>query len=167
SSQHGFNVVRAADPLGPFEVINSAPITGTEVSFFYLDRSGLTAGGQFYYDLEVIDVSGSTSRNGAVNVQVSAVTTSELFQNAPNPFNPTTLIRFALPQPTRVSIHIFNMIGQEVAVLLDNIQKPAGFDVVTWDGTNATGRKVSSGVYLYRITTAAGFDQTKRMVLLR
>lgn len=167
SSQHGFNIVRASDPLGPFEVINSAPITGTEVSFSYLDRSGLTAGGQFYYDLEVIDISGSTSRNGAVNVQVSAVTTSELFQNAPNPFNPTTLIRFAIPVPTRVSIHVYNMLGQEVSVLLDNILKPAGFDVVTWDGTNATGKRVSSGVYLYRITTAAGFDQTKRMVLLR
>ncbi|MCF7805720.1 MAG: T9SS type A sorting domain-containing protein [Candidatus Marinimicrobia bacterium] len=83
-----------------------------------------------------------------------------LSQNYPNPFNPTTAIEFALPAEGKVSIAVYNVLGERVATLL-NEHKPAGEYQVEW---NARG--VSSGVYFYSIK-ADGFHQTKKMVLMK
>ncbi len=85
-----------------------------------------------------------------------------LGQNYPNPFNPTTTITYTLqgPQPARVKLAVYNLLSQEVAVLVNETQS-AGSHTVTF---NAAG--LSSGIYLYTLT-AAGIDRTRRMVLLR
>ncbi|MDZ7291419.1 MAG: T9SS type A sorting domain-containing protein [candidate division KSB1 bacterium] len=83
-----------------------------------------------------------------------------LEQNYPNPFNPTTKIRFELPKSVRVSLKIYDMLGQEVAVLVDE-EKPAGRYEVVWEPIG-----VSSGVYLYRLQAGA-FVQVKKMILSR
>ncbi|MEW5994254.1 MAG: PKD domain-containing protein [Candidatus Zixiibacteriota bacterium] len=83
-----------------------------------------------------------------------------LEQNHPNPFNPTTDISFTLPSPTHVTLTVYNMLGQQVAVLADGVYG-AGNHTVTWD---ATGE--ASGIYLYRLTTA-DFTTTKKMLLLK
>jgi hypothetical protein len=83
-----------------------------------------------------------------------------LGQNHPNPFNPATTIGFSLPQAHRVTIKVFDILGQEVATLLDE-EVPAGSFTVTWNAT-----KAASGIYFYRIV-AGDFVQTKRMVLMR
>lgn len=89
----------------------------------------------------------------------------ELAQNYPNPFNPTTTIRFGLPESGRIRLTVYNILGQRVAQLLDEI-RPAGFHNVVWNGQNANGLRVSSGVYLYRLETDAGI-QTRKMILLK
>lgn len=83
-----------------------------------------------------------------------------LVQNYPNPFNPTTTIRYELPEATHVSLRVFNVLGNEVAVVEDK-PKAAGRHTVQFDSNN-----LSSGVYFYRLE-AAGFVQTRRMVLVR
>jgi PKD repeat protein len=83
-----------------------------------------------------------------------------LRQNRPNPFNPTTDISFNLPSGSHVTLEVYNITGQKVAVLADG-QFSAGEHTVTW---NASG--VASGVYLYRLTTSE-FTETKRMILLK
>lgn len=88
-----------------------------------------------------------------------------LFQNYPNPFNPSTRIRYALPARDHVSIRIYNILGQEVAVLLDEIL-PAGEHEVMWNGCNASGASAGSGVYFYMLE-AGSASQTKRLLLLR
>ncbi len=88
-----------------------------------------------------------------------------LSQNYPNPFNPTTTIEYGLPVSTEVMIAIFNVLGQEVAVLVDG-EKEAGYHTVTWDSRDAYGSQVSSGVYFYRIQ-AGEFVETKKMLLLK
>jgi len=89
----------------------------------------------------------------------------ELGQNRPNPFNPTTNISFALPNPSQVRIEVLNILGQRVKVLLeDNLE--AGAHTVVWDGCDANGSRVASGIYLYRME-AEGFHQTKKMVLVK
>jgi hypothetical protein len=80
--------------------------------------------------------------------------TLELYGNYPNPFNPTTQIAFGLPAAMRVTIRIFNVLGEEVAVLQDGIMN-AGVHHLTWDGRNASGREVGTGLYLYRLESAA------------
>jgi hypothetical protein len=88
-----------------------------------------------------------------------------LKQNCPNPFNPGTQIEYALPQGGNVTLIIYNVIGQTVRVLVDGYEG-AGFRLVTWDGTDQSGREVASGVYFYRLNTN-GFSQIRKMVKLR
>ena len=88
----------------------------------------------------------------------------ELFQNVPNPFNPSTVIRFHLSRTGPVRLEIFNALGQLVQTLVDG-SLPAGIHQVRWDGTNLQGRRVPAGVYLYRLE-AAGQSRVRKMVLL-
>lgn len=92
-------------------------------------------------------------------------TVVSLEQNQPNPFNPSTEIRFTLPAAAKVTLQIYNSLGQEVRRLVDSLWL-AGRHVVQWDGANAQGRQVASGVYLYQLRTGT-FVQTRKMVLLR
>jgi hypothetical protein len=82
-----------------------------------------------------------------------------LHQNFPNPFNPTTNIRFVLPQAGQVKLSVFNVLGQEVAVLV-NETKAGGTHEVTFDAA-----QFSSGVYYYRISSDAGVITKKMMVI--
>lgn len=75
----------------------------------------------------------------------------QLDQNYPNPFNPTTSIRYGLSEESTVILKVFNLLGQEVAVLVDNEMKSAGYHVSTWDARADDGSYVSSGLYLYQI----------------
>jgi hypothetical protein len=94
-----------------------------------------------------------------------------LMQNYPNPFNPSTRIAYALPVDSRVTISIFDITGREIVRLLDDL-RPAGYGSVTWDATAASGNRVGSGVYFYRID-ATGADQSRtfhavhKMLLLK
>ena len=87
-----------------------------------------------------------------------------LGQNYPNPFNPSTIIPYQLPAAARVRLEVFNLLGQRVAMLVDG-QQPAGFHSAQWDGTDATGRAVGAGVYLYRLQSGS-MVATQRMVLV-
>ena len=89
-----------------------------------------------------------------------------LLTATPNPFNPSTTIAYETPQQTRLTLTVYNLLGQEVIRLVDEV-KAAGRYSVTWNGTNAHGVGVASGVYLYRLTSAAGSSELKRMTLLK
>jgi len=89
----------------------------------------------------------------------------DLYQNYPNPFNPTTSMEFSLPRQGLVRIEIFNILGQKVRTAVDEDLK-AGRHFVEWDGTDDSGREVSSGIYFYKLE-AGDLTQTKKMVLIR
>ena len=93
-----------------------------------------------------------------------------LEQNYPNPFNPTTQIQFSIPEQANVTLTIYDITGREVSELV-NEALGTGTYTATWDGRNANGQLVSSGVYLYRIQALAPmggtFVQTKRMVFIK
>lgn len=88
-----------------------------------------------------------------------------LEQNTPNPFNPSTAIGYQLAEAGDVRLAIYNLLGQEVRVLVSQRQVEGSF-TATWDGRDAQGRRVASGIYLYRIQ-ADGFSAVKRMLLLK
>ncbi len=92
-------------------------------------------------------------------------TTYELSQNFPNPFNPATTIRYGLPSAERVTLKIYNLLGAEVATLLDNEQKAAGYHAAVWDARDEAGRNATSGVYFIRFR-AGDFVQTRKMLLI-
>jgi len=99
-------------------------------------------------------------------VNTARPTSYALMQNAPNPFNPSTLIRYAVASkealPTQLVI--FNTLGQRVRTLVDAPQA-AGFYSVRWDGRDDQGQKLSSGVYVYRLRSGS-FTQSRRMLLV-
>ncbi len=89
-----------------------------------------------------------------------------LAQNEPNPFNPTTTIRYALSIPGRVSLRIYDVNGALVRTLVDDSRKSVGSAQAVWDGRDDRGVPVASGVYFYRIATPS-LTATKKMVLLK
>jgi len=93
-----------------------------------------------------------------------------LMQNYPNPFNPTTNIRFALPVESKVTVEIFNVLGQKVKTLL-NEQRGAGYHVIEWNGTGVSGQLLGSGVYFVRLKAQSGssptFTNVRKLVFLK
>jgi hypothetical protein len=95
-----------------------------------------------------------------------------LAQNYPNPFNPATSIRYQLPVDSRVTLKIFNVVGQEIKTLVNGAQS-AGYKSVRWNGTDNAMAAVPSGLYFYRLEAADAanpdhsFTQVKKMMLLK
>lgn len=90
----------------------------------------------------------------------------ELSANFPNPFNLRTAIRYALPEPQKVTLRVFNLLGQEVIKILDSENRKVGFHIEYWDGKNRHGSTVASGIYLYQLH-AGKFVETRKMMLLK
>ena len=84
--------------------------------------------------------------------------------NYPNPFNPSTIIPYQLSATSQVRLDVFNLLGQRITTLVDG-ERVAGFHTATWTATDAAGRGVGAGVYVYRLTVGAS-SQTGRMVLV-
>ncbi|MFC1558761.1 S8 family serine peptidase, partial [candidate division KSB1 bacterium] len=90
----------------------------------------------------------------------------DLKNNYPNPFNPVTTIKYEVPELSFVTIKIYNPVGQVVRTLV-NEQKQPGYYSLKWDSKNDTGIKVSSGIYIYRMTTDKGFSKAKKMAVMK
>ncbi len=101
----------------------------------------------------------------STKAEQSLPTEFTLSQNQPNPFNPTTDISFSLPRTGAVKLVVYNILGAEIATLVDEV-RAAGIHTVTWNGQDKSGRAVASGVYLYRLSTS-DFSATKKMVLMK
>ncbi|MHA2276347.1 MAG: FlgD immunoglobulin-like domain containing protein [Candidatus Kariarchaeaceae archaeon] len=94
-----------------------------------------------------------------------------LEQNFPNPFNPSTNIKYSIPVEATVDLRIFNILGQEVKTLVDQITK-AGFYTVEWDGNNNYDQRVASGIYIYSFIAKSvdgkqNFNQVRKMILIK
>ena len=123
-----------------------------------------------------VEVTASEVRDGnfAVNgislpAPVQIQTRPEAFalaNNYPNPFNPATTIKYALPEASSVTLEIYNVVGQVVRTLVADHQN-AGRYVVQWDATNESGHSLSSGIYFYRLEAGGEFLEVKKMLLLK
>ncbi|MBN4081149.1 T9SS type A sorting domain-containing protein [Caldithrix abyssi] len=101
----------------------------------------------------------------AVDEEILIPTEYALYQNYPNPFNPETMIHYDLPEGGNVSLVIYDILGRELVSLVNKFQHAGRYHVL-WNGNNAKGLSVVSGIYFYRISTP-GYSQTKKMVLAR
>ncbi len=123
-----------------------------------------------HYRLTAMDRSGneSTPASPCVVTGIDAPDEPRVFalhQNIPNPFNPSTTIRFELPEAGNVVLDIFDVAGRHVATLLHR-HLEAGRHTAIWHGRNDAGDPVSSGLYFYRLS-GAGFSKTRKMLLLQ
>ncbi len=148
----------SAGPLveGWVRLNSGKPVAGAQVLLFDLT------------DLRSAPVSAVTDETGyfalALGGSLALPEQFDLGPNYPNPFNPSTVIPYQLPTPMQVRLEVFNILGQRVATLVDG-ERPAGFHTAHWDATDAAGRAVAAGVYLYRLS-GDGVHVTRSMVLI-
>jgi hypothetical protein len=160
-NNHGFEIERRPDK-GNWRTIGFREGKGTTSKtqqYSYSDNLSEIVSSKFYYRLKQIDFNGSFEYSEIVEVEITPAVFS-LSQNYPNPFNPTTTIKYQLPASSKVTLKVYDVLGNEVATLL-NEEKEAGTYEVMFEASN-----YSSGVYIYRLQ-AGSFIETKKMVLLR
>jgi M6 family metalloprotease-like protein len=134
-----------------------------DLDYRFVD-SHVEPGKTYYYRVDVLSPQGSL-KNLFVGSTSLRVRELALYQNYPNPFNPGTTISFYLPAREKVNLEIFSVKGSLIARLVDEIQSP-GLKSIPWDGRDAKGRPLSSGVYFYRLQ-AGKRVLTKKMVLIK
>jgi len=168
----GFNVVRSQTADGRYTKLNEKLIPANRDGIYTFVDAAAEAGARYYYKLEALDTRGNLTTHGPIMVTVALPTTFDLSQNYPNPFsarvtfgNPMTQIQYQLPQVAKVTLSIYNMLGQEVRKLV-NAQQPAGYHTAIWDGRDNFGRSLPTGVYHYRLQ-AENFTMTKKMLLAK
>lgn len=138
--------------------------TTTEaVNYSFVDQN--VESGTYTYRLKQVDLDGTFEYSNTIEVEVLGVKEFALGQNYPNPFNPSTTINFSLAVDSKVSLKIFDVLGQEVATLI-NGQMAAGSQKVSFDASS-----LNSGVYFYRIDAdgvdGQKFSSTKKMILTK
>jgi len=155
-NNYGFTVQKAVNSAAAFQDIEGAFVAGNGTSlvkhdYGYTDRAYVSGN---VYRLKQADLTGDVHYTDAIDplgvtgVAIKPMPTEySLSQNYPNPFNPSTTIEFALPQDSHVLLEVYNVIGQKVMTLVNEVRQ-AGYHQVRLDGTN-----LASGLYLYRLTT--------------
>lgn len=157
---------RASDSLFTInQVIDSSLIVSSYITY------NLVNGQTYWWRVKAKNVAGwgPFSEKRKFNVDLSVSVNDEkglpkkfsLEQNYPNPFNPSCVIQYALPERSQVILKIYNLLGQEVAALV-NEDQPAGYYYKQFDANG-----LPSGIYIYRIVTSSGFSEMRKMLLLR
>jgi hypothetical protein len=179
----GYNILRnvsndaeSALQINP-SVISSADgvSVGTQISYSYTDAE-VDNNTNYYYWLESVDLGGVSALYGPITVLVThdpddpgipplPPTVTKLLPAYPNPFNPSTNIRYALKEGSKVRVEIYNVKGQLMRVY-ENDHADPGYYQIMWDGKDINGNKAASGVYLYRMT-AGKYTSSKKMVLAK
>ena len=146
------------DPLyGNFHLNENSPCIDAGDPNSPLDPDGTISDmGAFYYD------QGTSIDGDYLNIPHVV----RLFQNYPNPFNPTTTINYSLKENSKVLLNIYNIKGQLVKVLV-NKTKPAGDHSIVWDGRDSNYKRVSSGLYFYKLNVNNKTEAVKKCLLLK
>lgn len=156
-------------------LLDDVPISGEIDDSLWLSGAQLSDSGTYRCEITNTIATALTVNSAPVQVHVfdpvsiddgpAAPARFTLDQNYPNPFNPSTTIRYELPATVRVRLAVYNVMGQEVGVLVDAWQAP-GKHAVTWAGRNNFGIQVSSGLYVYRLEAGTA-RLTRKMLLVR
>jgi lysophospholipase L1-like esterase len=169
TNNYGFEVQRSTNDGVDYQTLAGSfvPGHGTSLvphSYWYVDTAAGT--GTCYYRLKQIDLDGAQQYSDGIGLEIAGgakdLSPSEfvLLENYPNPFNPSTTIKYALPSSSMVRLSVYDMLGREVAVLV-NERRDAGYQEVTFDAWG-----LSSGVYFCKLM-AGTFGQTRRMILIK
>jgi hypothetical protein len=168
----GFNIYRSE--TSPVTAESQNLIGSVEANILSFIDDNAAAGATYFYAVSAQYNEGESGLSNEVTVIVTAVTGQSpnlpdgfrLQQNFPNPFNPSTLIRYELPAGRHVvHLEVFNTLGEKIRTLVHE-QQSAGSHQVQWDGRDDAGRQLASGIYVYRLQ-AGSFFQVRKMLLIR
>ncbi len=164
-----YYVVKLSD-----KTTSTESLVATAENAITLTSAELTLANEYDFSVAAVDNNGNTSVYSAtINsvtldlVEGAALPTAyALDANYPNPFNPSTNIQFALPEAGEVSLTIYDLTGRVIQSLASG-RMAAGYHRVVWDGRDARGVSVATGVYFYRIVTSGGFVATRKMIFMK
>jgi|GEM_PF-5013123 len=160
-NNYGFEIERSSSSLGTiWETIGFVNGNGNSNSpkeYSFVDRE--TLNGEVKYRLKQIDNDGDFEYSDIMTINLDAPTKYGLSYNFPNPFNPSTTIRFSVPQSEHVKLIVYDVLGREIAMLVNEVKDPGSYEV-NFDASN-----LSSGVYIYRLTTEANTIERKMLLL--
>jgi hypothetical protein len=164
TNNQGFEVQRSnGGEFEPIAFVNGNGTTTEVHAYSYTDRN--LKDGSYSYRLKQVDFDGTFEYSNVAEVNVAAPAVYSLEQNYPNPFNPSTKINFRLAVDSKVSLKVFDVLGQEVATLL-NGNFVAGSHTVNFNASS-----INSGVYMYRIEATgidgSNFTSVKKMILTK
>lgn len=160
TNNSGFEIERRYDKTDWLE-IGFVPGHGTTTekqNYSYIDQN--VNAGIYSYRLKQVDFDGTFEYSNEIFVNVTAPLEFTLDQNFPNPFNPSTTINYSIPNSSFVQLIVYNSIGQEIAILVNEIIE-GGNHSVDFDASN-----LPSGIYLYKLQ-AGSFVETKKMILMK
>jgi hypothetical protein len=159
-NNYGFEIIRSAqnDIWDKIGFVQGHGNSNSPKDYSFIDES--VAGGKYFYKLKQVDTDGKFEYSKVIEVDLGSPAKFELSQNYPNPFNPVTTIRFTLPQPGNVKLILFNILGEQVAELVNEF-KDAGVHTI-----NLNASELNSGLYIYKIESN-GFVQSRKMMLLK
>jgi hypothetical protein len=176
----GYNVLRSeVKELSTAMMINNAlidagSVNGTQISYQYADAE-VYRNARYYYWLEDRSLTGESKYHGPLMVTISAQgdepeipaipVETKLFSAFPNPFNPSTNLRYSMKEAGDVSIEVYNVKGQ-LLKSFNNNHNQAGYYQVNWDGRDSNGSLAGTGVYFYRMISGK-YTSTKKMVLAK
>ena len=183
SNNLGWNVYRSISQnlgqailLNVDELIEGSDTTTEPTDYSYTDRYGVEENFTYYYWIESVSYSGETEFFGPISLTIplggsnsGTPGTSDvygLYQNYPNPFNPSTSISFALEEDSDVELIIYNVKGEKIKSIFNDHIYADQVNSVVWDGKDADGKEVSSGVYLYKLITDTK-EYRKKMLLVK
>jgi hypothetical protein len=133
--------------------------TTSEISeYSFVDKPEKT--GVVQYRLKQMDLDGTYEYSKVVEVDLTLPDKYELSQNYPNPFNPTTSIKYSLAANSRVELKIYNILGKEVAQLVNEVQEAGSYEI------NFNAANLTSGVYIYELNTGS-FKFQRKMILIK
>jgi hypothetical protein len=158
-----FHVLRKSTADPQYQELSTPHITEQGSSFTFVD-SQYEAGLSYVYRVDASDSKDRWTLFETESIATPSVLFA-LFQNTPNPFNPTTTIKYSVPAPGMVDLRVYDVNGRLVRILVDE-QKPAGDHTAIWDGRDDTDGVAASGVYFCRLE-AGGVRQAKKLVLLK
>jgi agmatine/peptidylarginine deiminase len=160
TNNKGYNIERKND-LGSWMNIGYIDGKGTSSDMNYYSFSELVQeAGRYLYRLKQNDLNGEFSYSPETEVTIAMPGEFSLSQNYPNPFNPVTVIRYQVPENDRVSIKVYDVLGNETAVLTDEIKSAGSYEV------SFNGEAFAAGVYYYTLRSGS-YSETKKMVLLK
>jgi hypothetical protein len=155
-----FEIERKAENTGFITIgyVEGAGTTTELQEYSYVDRTA--DAGKYFYRLKQIDFQGTYEYSDEIEVDVNGPLTFALEQNYPNPFNPTTNIKYSVPQSSYVKLAVYNLVGEEVTILVDGFTE-AGFYEVTFNASN-----LPSGAYFYKLQSGSKVE-VKKMLLTK
>ncbi len=159
TNNQGFEIQRkTGEDFVAIGFINGYGTTTENHTYSFSDQN--LQPGVYTYRLKQIDFDGSFKYYDPVNAEISAPISFNLDQNYPNPFNPSTRISFTIPQSGFTSLKVYDILGNEVASLLENDLASGNYDI------NFNATELTSGIYYYTLRSG-NFVETKKMMLLK
>jgi len=168
----------AATPVKYYTIYRATSMTETPTQVGYADKpeftEALASDGMYWYAVSATDFGGNESAKSepipyntlGVADGLGVPEVYALGANYPNPFNPSTVITYQLPEAGHVSLLVYDLTGKLIRTLVSEV-RPAGYYKIMWDGRDAKGSPTATGVYFYRLVAGDAFTETRKMVLMK